>query len=179
MGKLIGSTFVTLDGVIGEPQNWGGPYWDEQHSSYAQMLLDRSEALLLGRATYDVFAASWPERAGDPYADRLNAMPKYVTSTSLAEGPWTNTTVISSDVVGAVKTLKQRHDADILKFGTGALDATLVEGGLIDELHLWVFPVVAGSGELLFHGALELSHLRLLGSTVFDSGIVVHVCSPS
>jgi dihydrofolate reductase len=176
MRRLIESTFVTLDGVIGAPQEWGGPYWDEEHGAYANHLLAGADALLLGRATYDVFSAAWPQRAGDPYADRLNELPKYVASRTLGEATW-NTTVLGSDVAGEIARLKQEPGEDILKFGTGELDRTLLEHGLIDELHLWVFPVVAGSGVRLLEG-LGLTHLRLVDTAVFASGIVVHVCAP-
>ncbi len=84
MRKLVESTFITLDGSIGNPQDWGPSYWDDEHSAYAARLLEPAEALLLGRATYDGFAASWPQRSGDPYTDKMNAMPKYVASTTLA-----------------------------------------------------------------------------------------------
>jgi dihydrofolate reductase len=176
MRRLIESTFVTLDGVIGAPQEWGPPYWDDEHAAYANRLLASADALLMGRATYDVFSVAWPQRVGNPYADTLNALPKYVASRTLAAATW-NTTVLGSDVAGEVATLKQAPGEDILKFGTGELDRTLLEHGLIDEFHFWVFPVVAGGGERLLDG-LGLTHLRLLDTSVFRSGIVVHVCAP-
>jgi dihydrofolate reductase len=176
MRRLIESTFVTLDGVISEPHEWGPPYWGEEHAAYANRLLSGADALLLGRATYDVFSAAWPERAGDPYADKLNALPKYVASRTLGDATW-NTTVLGSDVAGEIAKLKQEPGEDILKFGTGELDRTLMEHGLIDEFHFWVFPTVAGSGVRLLDG-IGLTHLRLLDTSVFTSGIVVHVCAP-
>jgi dihydrofolate reductase len=88
MGKLVESTFVTLYGVIGEPQVWGPPYWDDEHNAYASKLLGASEALLLGRETYEGFAQAWSARSGDPYADTINAMPKHVASRTLTEATW-------------------------------------------------------------------------------------------
>jgi dihydrofolate reductase len=175
--KLIESTFMTLDGVISSPQDWGSAYWDEEHASYSNRLLDDAGSILLGRATYDVFAAVWPTRAGDAYADRINQLPKHVASTTLSDAGW-NTTVLPEDVASAVAELKQQPGGSILKFGTGQLDRTLLAHGLLDELHLWIFPVVAGAGERLLEGA-TMTQLKLLDTTTFASGIVVHVYGPS
>jgi dihydrofolate reductase len=177
MRRLIESTFVTLDGVISAPQEWGPPYWDEEHEGYANRMLSSAGALLMGRATYDVFSVAWPQRAGDAYADRLNALPKYVASRTLDAATW-NTTVLGPDVAGEIEKLKQEPGGDILKFGTGELDRTLIEHGLIDEFHFWVFPVVAGAGDRLLEG-IGLTHLRLIDTSVLRSGIVVHVCAPT
>ena len=175
--KLVESTFVTLDGVIGDPQVWGAAYWDDQFEAYATRLLERADALLLGRATYEVFAGSWPHRTGDPYADQINAMPKYVASTTLTDPEW-NTTVLEGDTATAVAALKAAGDGDLVKFGTGELDRTLLEHGLVDELHFWVHPVLAGSGTRLLDG-LEPTGLRLVDVDRFESGIVVMVCAPA
>ena len=175
MRKLVESTFVTLDGVISSPEKWGPPYWDEEHNGYAHNLLFASDALLLGRETYQGFAEAWPTRKGDEFADRINSLPKYVASTSLQETKW-NATLIKDDVSGKVAKLKEQPGQNILKFGTGQLDRTLMEHDLIDEFHFWVFPVVAGSGQRLFDGT-EVT-LTLLGTTTFSSGIVVHTYAP-
>ena len=124
---LIESTFVTLDGVIESPEKWGGPYWDQEFAAYAQALLDRADAILLGRSTYDGFADSWPQRAGDPYADRINSLPKFVATRSGGTPTWNNTRFLKGDVATAVKTLKDQFDGDILKFGTGDVDRALLE----------------------------------------------------
>ena len=175
--KLIESTFITLDGVIGNPHHWGGPYWDDEHHAYAQKLLFASDALLLGRETYEGFAAAWPQRSGDEYTDTINAMPKYVASTTLREATW-NATILEGDAPAAVAELKAQDGGDLLKFGTGDFSRALLEQGLIDELHLWVFPVVAGGGDRLLEG-LDITHLKLLDSVTFASGIVVHVLDPA
>jgi dihydrofolate reductase len=173
--KLIGSTFVSLDGVIGDPQVWGRPYWDDEHNGYVHDLIVASDAMLLGRKTYEGFKDAWPERGGD-LADRMNSMPKHVASRTLTETTW-NASVIEGDVTEAVANLKSRPGANILKFGTGELDRTLIEHGLLDELHVWVFPVIVGSGERLMEGA-GITHLDLLRTHTMASGIVVHVLGP-
>jgi dihydrofolate reductase len=175
MGKLIESTFVSLDGVIENPQNWSPPYWDDDHAAYARKLLWDADALLLGRETYEGFAQAWPSRpAGDEFTDRINAMPKYVASTTLADTAW-NASVLEGDTAEAVAKLKE--STNLLKYGTGELDRTLLEHGLVDELHLWIFPVIAGSGARLFDG-FDTTHLQLVDASTFESGIVVHVLAP-
>jgi dihydrofolate reductase len=175
MGKLIESTFVSLDGVIENPQNWSPPYWDDDHAAYARKLLWDADALLLGRKTYEGFAQAWPSRpAGDEFTDRINAMPKYVASSTLTDTAW-NASVLEGDAAAAVATLKE--STNLLKYGTGDLDRTLLENGLVDELHLWVFPVIAGGGTRLLDG-LDTTHLQLVAASTFESGIVVHVLAP-
>ena len=176
MRKLVESTFVTLDGVIENPHHWSPPYWDDEHTAYAGKLLFASDALLLGRATYEAFAQAWPARGGDEYTDKINAMPKHVASRTLTEATW-NATIIEGDVAEAVALLKDEDGDDLLKFGTGELDRTLLEHGLVDELHFWIFPVLAGSGQRLIDG-IDVTHLELIDSTRFGSGIVVNTYAP-
>ena len=177
MRKLVESTFVTLDGVIGSPQEWGPPYWNDEHANYARKLLFAADALLLGRATYEGFAEAWPSRTGDDYSDRINSLPKYVASRTLEGATW-NATIIKGDVAEEVATLKQEPGENILKFGTGELDRTLIAHELIDEFHFWVFPVLAGGGQRLIEG-IETTHLKLVDTTTFSTGIVVHTYAPS
>jgi dihydrofolate reductase len=174
MRKLVESTFMTLDGVISNPQEWGPPYWDDEHHGYAAKLLEPAEALLLGRDTYEGFAAAWPPRSGD-MADRINAMPKHVASRTLTETTW-NASLIEGDVAEGVAALKAQEGGDIVKYGTGELDKALAEHKLVDEFHFWVFPVVAGKGDRLFDG-LDLTTLKLVETSRFASGIVVLVYS--
>ena len=170
MGKLVESTFMALNGFITAPQEWSPPYWDDEHSAYAAKLLFDADALLLGRRTYDGFVQAWPLRSGDPYADRINAMPKYVASRTLQETTW-NTTILEGDAAEEVARLKEEQN--LLKFGTGELDRTLLAGGLVDELHVWVFPVLAAGGDSLIDG-IDTTHLKLVATTPFASGIVVN-----
>jgi len=178
MRKIIESTFMTLDGVIDSPEQWGSPYWDDEHSGYAEGLMAGVDALLLGRVTYEGFAAAWPamEESGVDGAAAMNALPKYVASRTLKEATW-NATIIDGDVATEVARLKEQPGGDILKYGTGELDVTLLEHGLVDEYHLWVFPVFAGSGQRIFDG-FATTHLQLVRTTPFASGIVVHVYEP-
>jgi dihydrofolate reductase len=186
MRKLVEATFVTLDGVISDsdpstnpkaqPQVWGSPYWDDQHSGYARKLLFDADALLLGRRTYEGFAQAWPPRKGDEFSDRINEMPKYVASRSQPEMKW-NATIIKGDVAEEVARLKEEPGQSILKYGTGELDRALMEHNLVDEFHFWIFPVAVGAGQRLFDG-IDTTHLKLVDTTRFDSGIVVAVYAP-
>jgi dihydrofolate reductase len=175
MRKLVESTFMSLDGVISAPQEWSPPYWNEEHADYAQKLLFAADALLLGRKTYEGFAEAWPARSGNDYTDRINSLPRHVASTTLQETTW-NATVIRGDVAEEVAKLKAEPGQDLLKFGTGELDRTVLERGLVDEYHFWLFPVAVGRGERLFEG-FDLTTLRLQGTTTFSTGIVVLVYS--
>ncbi len=188
MRRLIESTFVSLDGIIddtrpvstaprAEPQNWGQPYWDDDHSRYAEKLTSSADAMLLGRVTYEGFAEAYSGRAGDEAA-WFNDSPKYVASRTLTETTW-NATLIQGDVADEVAKLKEQPGGNILKWGTGELDRTLVEHGLVDEFHFWYFPVIVGAGKHLFEGAgFDTTHLKLVDVDRFDSGIVVHVYVP-
>ena len=172
MRKLVESTFVTLDGVIGNPQEWGPPYWDDEHAGYAEKLLSPADALLLGRHTYEGFAQAWPERGGE-YAGKLNSMPKHVASRTLEETTW-NAALLEGDAAESVAAIKEQPGGDILKYGTGELDRALMENDLVDEFHFWVFPVIAGGGVRLLEG-FDLTHLEMVDQTTFKSGIVVGV----
>ena len=186
MRKLIEATFVTLDGVISDtipstaphaaPQKWGVPYWDEEHANYSHDLLFASDALLLGRVTYEVFADSWPPRSGE-FAERINSLPKYVASKTLKAPLAWNATLIEGDIADEVARLKQQPGKSLLKYGTGELDFTLIEHNLIDEFHFWIFPVVVGGGQRLLDG-IDTTHLTLIDTTRFNSGIVVHTYQP-
>jgi dihydrofolate reductase len=175
MRKLVESTFVTLDGVIGDPQVWGPPYWDDEHAGYARKLLFSADALLLGRATYEGFAEAWPPRSGE-MADRINSLPKHVASNTLKEATW-NATIIDGDVAEEVAKLKEQPGENLLKYGTGELDRTLLAHGLVDEFHFWFFPVLLGGGQRLIEG-IDTTHLKLVDTTRFGSGIVVNVYTP-
>ncbi|WP_157245578.1 dihydrofolate reductase family protein [Nonomuraea typhae] len=178
MRKLIESTFVTVDGVISSPERWGSPYWDDEHTAYSAALFSDTDSLLLGRVTYEAFAVAWPamEAGGDEFAAQMNQRPKYVASRTLKETTW-NATLIEGDVAEEVARLKAASGKNILKYGTGELDRTLLEHKLVDEYHFWIFPVLAGKGEHL-GDQLDLAHLQLVRTTQFGSGIVVLVYTP-
>jgi dihydrofolate reductase len=180
MAKLVESTFVSLDGSIENPQDWSPPYWDDEHSAYSNKLFGAADAMLLGRKTYEGFAEAWPPRAGaNEFTDQFNAMRKYVASNTLKDADMTwNATLLEGDTVEAIRKLKEVDGVNLIKYGTGELDRTLLEHGLLDELHLWYFPVLAGGGRGLIEG-IELTHLELLDIARFKSGIVVHVLGPN
>jgi dihydrofolate reductase len=157
MRKLIESTLVSLDGVIGSPDRWS-PF-DDEARQIAMETLDHSDAFLMGRVTYEFFRTNWGSSSGDPYIDRINAMPKYVASRTLSEVTW-NATLLGPDIVGAIERLKAQPGMDLIKYGTSRVDDTLLRAGLVDELRLWVMPVVAGTGQRLFED-IDTSSLRL------------------
>ena len=176
MRKLVESTFVSLDGSIESPQNWSSPYWNDEHAEYASKLLFAADALLLGRKTYESFAEAWSQRGGDPFTDRMNSMPKYVASRTLEDTTW-NVTILEGDAAEAVAALKEQPGENLLKFGTGSFSKTLLEHGLLDELHVWIFPVLVGNGQRLIDG-IDVTHLDLIQTTRFGSGIVVNAYAP-
>ena len=172
MRKLIEATLVSLDGVVGSPEEWALPYWDEENKEYAHAQLADVAAFLLGRVTYEKFAAAWSQVAGDPYLDTINRLPKFVASGSLRETIW-NATPITGDVAAEVARLKNQPGKAIMKYGTGQLDGTLISHGLIDEFHFSVFPLTVGRGLRLFEG-IDTSGLalRLTGTKTFANGVV-------
>jgi dihydrofolate reductase len=129
----------------------------------------------MGRHTYDGFAPIWPTRSGDPLSDRINAMPKYVVSTTLKDPEWNNTHVVDGDVVAEITRLKQASGKDIVQYGFGAVSRLLLEHGLLDELRLWVHPLILGTGrpsDLLF-GAAPAVGFHLTGTTTLSDGIII------
>jgi dihydrofolate reductase len=173
MGKIINSTFVSIDGVINHMEVWHFAYMDDETDQIALDQLQASEAMLMGRNTYDVYAATWPKRDG-AYADKINSMPKYVASTTIDKADWDNTTVINGDLVAKVAELKQQG-GDILMHGFGPVAHTLMTNGLLDIVHLWVHPHFAGVGApgdmLLSEG--NNTRLELIGSRALMSGVVM------
>jgi dihydrofolate reductase len=179
--KVIASEFVSLDGVIEDP-SWTFQIPSEEQPKFKFDELSASDALLLGRVTFEGFAAAWPhitEQAGE-YADMMNGYPKYVVSTTL-EKPleWNNSTLIRRNVAEEVANLKQQPGKDILIFGSSDLGNTLMQHDLIDEYRLMVFPVVVGSGKRLFKDGIETKVLRLIETKTFGSGVVVLSYQPA
>jgi dihydrofolate reductase len=178
MRKLIESTFVTLGGDIGAPQEWGPPYLNgPEQDAYLRDLLFGADALLLGRKTYEGLSAGYSRMAADgpgpeaEFVDRMNTIPKFVASTTLTELSW-NASLLSGDVASEVAVLKNQPGNYLLKYGTGPLDATLLEHGLLDELRLWLLPVTTAPGQRLFEGVGELG-LELAGVRTFERGVVL------
>ena len=173
MGKVVVSQFITVDGVVeapggGEELERGG--WafkfqrGDEGDAFKVSELQDSDVLLLGRRTYEGFAAAWPSRSGDPFSEKFNSMPKYVVSSTLSDPEWNNSTVIDGDVAEAVASLKERYEGDILVNGSVQLVRQLAEEGLIDELRLMVFPTVLGKGKRLFDQHPEALDFELVES---------------
>lgn len=176
MRMIINSTYITLDGVIQNPQNWPSLGSSSGAGNQAQAeLLERCDAVLMGRHTYDGFAPVWSARSGDPLSDRMNALPKYVVSTTLTDPQWHNTTVIDHDPIDTIRDLKQQPGADIVQYGFGPLSHALLVAGLLDELRLWVHPLFAGTGtpDDLLYRAGSSGRFDLAGSTQLANGIVI------
>jgi dihydrofolate reductase len=170
MGNVVVSQFVTVDGVVEDPggaedfDRGGWAFQFERGAEGDKFKLDEvmaADALLLGRVTYEGFAAAWPSREG-PFADKFNTMPKFVVSTTLESPEWSNSTVISDDVAARVAALKDRFEGDILVNGSVRLVQTLVEHDLVDEWRLMVFPVVLGKGKRLFGDGLDRKPLEVV-----------------
>ena len=188
MGRIIVTEFVSLDGVMEDP----GGSEDFRHGGWSfeinrgdegeKFKLEEtmsSEALLLGRVTYEGFAAAWPSRTDDAgFADKFNSMPKYVVSSTLEDPEWNNSTVLKGDVAEQVAKLKTEQDGDIVVHGSPSLVQTLLEHDLVDELRLMVFPVVLGSGKRLFGETTDKKPLRLVDSKVVDDGVAILIYQP-
>jgi dihydrofolate reductase len=186
MARLIVSEFVSLNGVIeapgGEPTHphsgWTMDFTGDEQLEYKLAEANEAESLLLGRVTYEGFAAAWPPRTG-PFADKFNSMPKYVVSSTLAEPlEWNNSTLVSGDVVAEIGKLRRRDGGPILVAGSATLVHTLVEHDLVDEYRLMVFPVLIADGKRLFPGVAEKKMLRPVDTTTFASGVAVHTFEP-
>ena len=186
MGRIIVTEFVSLDGVIeapggGEDYKHGGWTFEiDRGADGNKFKLDETldaDALLLGRVTYEGFAAAWPSR-DDEFADKFNTMPKYVVSSTLQKPDWNNSTVLDGDVAEEVTKLKQQQDGDIVVHGSAQLVQALIEHDLVDELRLMVFPVVLGSGKRLFAETSDKKRLRLTDSKTVGDGVSILVYEP-
>jgi dihydrofolate reductase len=186
VGRIVVTEFVSLDGVMEDPGGaesfkYGGWTFEINRGDEGdQFKLDEalsSEALLLGRVTYEGFAAAWPSREGE-FADKFNDMPKYVVSTTLVDPEWKNSTVIKGDVPAEVAKLKNEVDGDIVVHGSAQLVQTLVDSDLVDELRLMVFPVLLGSGKRLF-GDGDKKNLRLAESKTVGDGVAILIYRPA
>ncbi|MFI7576308.1 dihydrofolate reductase family protein [Micromonospora sp. NPDC049497] len=184
MGKIVISENVSLDGVTQDPTGeegfrlggWLSRVGDRDREEWAKVECAEalgSEAMLLGRRSYEFFSARWPSRSG-AWADRLNSMPKYVVSSTIEDATWNNSTVLQGDVVKEVSALKQRASGDIVVYASGRLVHTLLEHRLVDELRLMIYPVVLGAGRRLFGETGDNEPMRLVDSrTVGDSLVLV------
>ena len=178
MRKINAWLFVTLDSVIEAPEKW--VMADDDMFGAIEADYAKSDALLLGRRTYETFAASWPERGSEvPNADWMNNTRKYVASTTLESPEWNNSAVIEGDVAEAVARLKLEDGTDIMVNGSGALVRTLMRNHLLDELRLFLHPVVVGSGRRLFDDESDPVELTLVGSHAYESGVISLTYKPT
>ena len=176
MRKLIESTLVSLDGVVEAPERW--VIFDAEAAAYSLEQLGNYDAFVMGRVTYEQLFAYWGHTAGDPYVDRINAMPKYVASRSLTQAAW-NATLLGPDPCSAIARLKDQPGKDLIKYGTSRFDDTLVRDHLIDEFRFWIMPVVAGSGQRLFEDVDTSGlHLRLSDERRLENGSVILTYAP-
>jgi dihydrofolate reductase len=180
MRKVVVSEFVSLDGVMEEP-GWTFQFESEDRNQYKFDELAAADALLLGRITYEGFAAAWPQMAEQTgeYGAWMNGYPKYVASRTLQEPLEWNASLLGEDIAGEVSALKQQDGKDILVFGSAELVNALMQHDLIDEYRMMVFPVVVGSGKRLFDEGLDTKILELVDTKTFDSGAVVLTYRPA
>jgi dihydrofolate reductase len=181
MRRMINSTYVSLDGVVTNPQEWTFAFRNDDANQFAFEQLMASDALLMGRRTYGFFSAVWPtmkDEAG--FANKMNSMPKYVASRTLTETTW-NATVIQGDLAEEVDRLKQAPGQDILQYGYGPVTSTLIEHGLLDELRLWLHPILVGRGEVddLLIGPRATATLKLADLKRYDSDLLILTYQPA
>src|SRR3972149_2418787 len=187
MRKLVVSTFITLDGVMqapGGPEEdptgcftyggWSFNYWDDMMGQVMGESMAKPSELLLGRKTYEIFAAHWPYIKDDPVADKLNSVKKYVVSRTLDEASWNNSTLITGNVVQAIRNLKEQKGPEIQVHGSGNLIQTLLKHDLIDEFRLWIFPVTIGKGKR----GTQPASLKLIDITTSTTGVIIAAYEP-
>ena len=186
MGRIVATEFVSLDGVMEDPggaegfKHGGWTFEISRGDEGDKFKLDEAlsaEALLLGRVTYEGFAAAWPSREGE-FAEKFNTMPKYVFSSTMEEPEWSNSTVLKGDLAEEVAKLKQAHEGDIVVHGSASLVQALLEHDLVDELRVMVFPVVLGSGKRLFGETSDKKPLRLVDSKTVGDGVAILTYQP-
>ena len=183
MRRIITSTYMSLDGVVQRPELWTFDYRSDDAARFAHEQLFSSDALLMGRHTYEIFAAHWPTVSDDEgFADRMNSLPKYVVSDTLTEPAWNATIVLArADAPDQLRKLKQQSGQDILQYGYGAVTATLLREGLLDELRIWLHPLLVGGNDpeaLLAHAGAK-ARFTLVDSTRYDSGLLILHYRPS
>ena len=187
MGRIVVTEFVSLDGVMEDPggaegfEHGGWSFEISRGEEGDRFKLEEtmgSEALLLGRHTYEGFAAAWPSREGE-FADKFNSMPKYVVSSTLENPSWTNTTVLRGDLAEELARVRDAHEGDVVVHGSATLARALIDAGLVDELRLMVFPVLLGQGKRLFGETSGKRPLRLVESRTVGDGVAILVYAPA
>jgi dihydrofolate reductase len=180
MRKMVASILMTLDGVVESPEKWQLRYFDNELGELIDAAAANADAMLLGRRTYEEFAAFWPSQNGnEPMAEYMNDTPKHVVSTTLTELEWRNSSLISGNVAVAVDALKRQAGGNIQIYGSPTLVRSLLRDGLIDELGLLVHPIIVGGGKRLFENANYGTALRLVGSRTLGSGVLALRYAPA
>ena len=177
MRKVIVSNSVTLDGRVDEVRDWALPGDDPEFVKHQTELLSHSDGLLLGRKSYEFFAAVWPSRSGE-FPDRMNSIAKYDASTTLEDLEWENSHLIEGDVPEAVAKLKQEPGQDLVVYGSHDLAHNLLEHDLVNEYQLWVYPVVLGKGRSFFEDGVKRMNLDLVDTTVIPPGVAILTYQP-
>jgi dihydrofolate reductase len=185
--QLIAVEYVSLDGVMEDPgptgdfehRGWTMPYWNDELATYQSELLFASDALLLGRVTYEEFVAAWPSRSGDPFTDRMNSLPKFVASRTLREPLTWNATLLKGDVAEAVRRLKQQAGQSILIYGSSELVNTLMQHRLIDVYRVMLYPLTLGTGGRFFKHGADKSRLTLSSANPTSTGVAVLTYKPA
>ncbi|MEV6843028.1 dihydrofolate reductase family protein [Actinoplanes sp. NPDC051411] len=177
MRRIINSTYMSIDGVVQNPQNWTFDYRDEAATAFAHDQLFHCDALIMGRRTYESFISYWPTATdADGSAERMNSMPKYVVSDSLSDPTWNNTTVVGRAEFPALgRELKDKPGQDIVQYGYGPVTAVLLREGLLDELRIWLHPITVGgqARDALLAEVSSDARFRLADHRAFDSGMVI------
>ena len=181
MRKVTAGLFISLDGVVESPEQWHFPYVNDGMMEVIGSAMAAADAILLGRVTYQEFAAYWPgvSAEDEPMAAYMNATPKYVVSTTLDQAEWNNSTLIQGNVAEAITRLKQQPGKNINIIGSPTLVQSLLQDDLLDELGLLVHPVVVGSGKRLFTDGGALKRLKLVDSTTFSTGVLSLTYAPA
>jgi dihydrofolate reductase len=171
MSRIIESTLVSVDGIIGDPHLWTMNYFDREAEAYALELLANADAMLMGRKAYEFFAAAFPHRTG-PYGDRVNQMRKYVFSSTLKKADWNNSVLVRGNPAAEAAKLKQEAGKDLVIYGHTQLAHALLQQRLLDELKLWIHPLCVGRGQPFFREG-EKTELKLINSKTLPKGVVV------
>jgi dihydrofolate reductase len=179
MGRIVSNFFMSLDGVVEAPDQWHMPYFNDEMGAAIGRGMETNAAFLMGRVLYEEWAAFWPQQSDeDPLAGFFNSQPKYVVSNSLQTATWNNTTIVSGDVSGQLRELKDRTDGDLVISGSAKLVRSLLTEGLLDELRVLLHPIVVGHGARLFEDATPRG-LELVGNEAFSTGVLNLAYAPS
>jgi len=192
MRKIITTTFITLDGVMQAPGGpgedtsggfqyggWSFHYWDEMMGEIMDRFMKLDFELLLGRFTYDIFAAHWPKVHHEPVAEQFNTTRKYVVSRQPRKLEWSNSTLITGDTISGIQEIKKENGHDLWVHGSGNLIQSLLANNLVDRMHLWIFPVSVGKGKRLFGSGTQPAGLKLVDSKISTTGVIIATYEPA